>query len=156
MSNLETISAQIADLSDADRKALLAKVSAAAIHPEMHLRIKRALNGLAPAENHDRIIDRLASEGAVRTYMPGEYHASAASADDLRKSRLDRLSAAKENPTTRSNVVLLEGLLKRGGVTLDAVLDGDLAKIDAVFAASRLTVSDRLAAKSLLHTYGCL
>jgi hypothetical protein len=88
--------------------------------------------------------------------MPGEYHASAASADDLRKSRLDRLSAAKENPTTRSNVVLLEGLLKRGGVTLDAVLDGDLAKIDAVFAASRLTVSDRLAAKSLLHTYGCL
>jgi hypothetical protein len=83
----------------------------------------------------------------------GRLHAGA---EDTRKARLARLNAAKENPTTRSNVVLLEGLLKRGGVTLDAILDADLAKIDAVFAASRLTVGDRLAAKSLLHQYGCL
>jgi hypothetical protein len=46
--NIETLTSALAVLPAADRKLLLAKLSAAnAIPPETEKRIKRALNGLA-------------------------------------------------------------------------------------------------------------
>lgn len=108
------------------------------------------MNGLAPSENHSAIIDRLASEGVVRNYLPNEFHASA---EDVRKARIDKLNAAKADPAHRSNIEMLEGLLRRGGVTMADVAGGDLTQIDKCLATSRLTVADRLAAKAILHRY---
>jgi outer membrane murein-binding lipoprotein Lpp len=127
--NIDTISAQIANLTEADRKALLAKVSSAAIHPETERRIKRALNGLAPSENHDRIVDAMCAEGVVRNYLPGEYHASAVDAiaasavatlpnNDM--PLLDRVKCASENKKKAAATRACLGLLRRLAVPLEA------------------------------------
>lgn len=143
----------LAALSAADRKALLAKVSAAAVHPETERRIKRALNGLAPSENHDRIVDAMCAEGVVRNYLPGEFHASA---DDLKKQRIDRLAAAAQNPKTKSSFGVLEGILRRGGVKLEEIAGADVVQIDRVFASSKMSTSDRMAVKAMLHRFGAI
>ena len=121
----------------------------------MHARIKRALHGLVAPENHDVLIDRLASEGVVRTYMPGECHANAG---DEKRSRLDRLDAAmaSDDPAVRSSAQLLSGMLARAGITREQIAEGNLAALDKVFAASKLSISDRLTCKALLHRHGAI
>jgi hypothetical protein len=157
MSNIDSLTTEIAGLSEADRKALLAKVSAASIHPEMHARIKRALHGLVAPENYDVLIDRLASEGVVRTYMPGEYHASA---EDVKKGRLAKLHAAatSSEPAIQSTVAALSGLLRRSGISLTDVVVDDIAGLDRVLASATkpMSVDNRMVCKSLLVRLGIL
>jgi len=101
-----------------------------------------------PSEDRKTLIDRMHTEMVEKV--------NAKAADEAKRARIDRLNAAKADASTRSNIVLLEGLLRRGGVSLDDVVAGDIAAIDKMFAQSKLTISDRLSAKALLHRYGCL
>ncbi len=111
MSNIDSLTTAIANLTEADRKTLFAQVSAAA---------------------------------------------SAGSAEDARLSRLAKLNAAKADPAHRSNIAMLEGLLRRGGVTLDDVAGADIVEVDKIFAGSRLSSLEKMQAKSLLHRFGGL
>ncbi len=107
-----------------------------------------------PREHHEAIIHACRAADLIpASYAGAEMHASAA---DEKKARLAKLNAAKENPATRSNVEMLAGILRRGGVDLDDVAGADRIEVDKVFAQSRLTNVERMQAKSLLHRFGGL
>jgi hypothetical protein len=150
MSNIDTITAAIAGLSAADRTALLAKVSGAAIHAESERRIKRALNGLAPSENHGLIIDRLASEGVVRT-LPADTSYSASAVDAVAaasavtnndKPLAERIQAGASNPKKKEATRFALNLLKRLQIPLEA-------------CESRATLDAALKEKSLDERFQC-
>lgn len=151
MTNMQTLTAAVAALSASDRAALLQKLSAAR-DLEADAKVRRALSGLAMAENHDQIISRLYDEGILK------HRAISASAADTKKSRLEHLAAAAErSPTVKSNSVALKGLLHRGHLGLEEVLDAkDVTALDKIFAGSKLDTGQRLAAKSLLRAFKVL
>ena len=65
---------------------------------------------------------------------------------------LQRISAARSGSLAQRNSLgLLEGNLRRAGVTLESLVDKSLHEIDAIFAQSKMSTTDRMAAKSLLH-----
>ena len=115
--NTEILAQAIAGLSDSERKKLLQKVSAAR-DSEHVAQIKAAFSGLVVPANVDALIDRLDAAGAIKHSGPD----LAASAADQRKERIEKIVAARANPLTQSTIALLEGLLKRGGTSIDAVV----------------------------------
>jgi len=68
-------------------------------------------------------------------------------------ARLDA-SLASTEPAIRSTAEMLQGLLKRGGVARTDL--DDVSKLDKIFAASRLSTTDKLVCKNLLFRLGAI
>jgi hypothetical protein len=119
------------------------------------VRLRRELrdHGL-DEQHHEKVLAACRAANILNDQSDASY--VAASADDVKKARLAKLSAAMETPTGRSNVEMLRGILARGGVALDDVAGADRIEVDKLFAQSRLTTLEKMQCKSLLHRFAGL
>jgi hypothetical protein len=82
---------------------------------------------------------------------------AAQAAVERKKVALARIGAAGETLAGKNMLGMLEGTLRRGGVpSIESLLDKSLVEIDAIFAVSKLSVSERMAAKTQLHRLGVI
>lgn len=80
-------------------------------------------------------------------------------AADRKKTIIGRISAARSDIHNggRNMLAALEGTLRRAGAPpLDQLVDKQLHEIDAIFASSRLSTTERMQAKSTLFRLGIL
>ena len=83
---------------------------------------------------------------------------AAESSLERKKTAIARINAAKSGTLgERSAIGLLEGSLKRAGISLDAIIEAP-EKIDQIFAAAgpKFSTHDRLGAKSMLYRLGII
>lgn len=114
----------------------------------------KGVHGLSP-DLHGEIIESCRAAGLFpMAYSNSEMHAGAAN----KQTRLEKLDAslASSEQSIRSTAEMLQGLLRRAGVSRDDIADGDVTKLDRVFAASRLSIDDRLVAKNLMFRLGVI
>jgi hypothetical protein len=135
----------------------IGKLNAARRDENVVARLRAALKaaGIHP-DSHEDVIDACDAAGLIPGHFGGgELHASA---DDVKKARLAKLNAAMDSDDSaiRSNATILVGLLRRGGLCLTDVAGGSIAVIDKAFAASKLSTTDKIAAKGMLFRLGAI
>jgi hypothetical protein len=98
--------------------------------------------------------DRLALLEKLESATIAELQAKAVAGK--KKAAVERIAAARQGTLgERQALGLLEGALRRGGTSLDEIVAAP-EKIDAIFAASRLSTDDRFAAKAMLYRLGVI
>jgi hypothetical protein len=82
---------------------------------------------------------------------------AAQAAIERKKVALARISATRESLAGKNMIDALQGTLRRAGVaSLESLCDKSLFETDQIFAASKLTTTEKMTAKSTLHRLGVL
>jgi hypothetical protein len=136
----------------------MSSINAMAHDENVVAKLRHALETVVglPREHHEAIIHACRAAGLIPAgYSGGELRAGA---DSGKQSIIDRLDAslASSEPAIKSTAEMLQGLLRRAGVSRDDIADGDITKLDKAFAASRLSTTDKLVAKNLLFRLGAI